>query len=181
MNQKISNLKLRSQSGAALAISLIILLVLTLVVVSSTQNGVVQERMAYAVRDAHISLEDAEIGVAAAQTAILGSSDTTGFTSTGSNGLYAEGTGPTDFFAAANWGANNSVLVPAATGANTRYFIQHLGTAPAAGVDEEIEATGRYGDPDEEGSEEAFRIVVRATGESGNAERILVSYFGMLY
>lgn len=179
MNQKNSIVNLRSQSGAALAISLIILLVLTLVVVSTTQNGVVQERMASAVRDAHVSLEDAEIALAAAQTAILAFSDITGFTSAGSNGLWAESTGPTDFFAA-NWTNATSVLVPAAKGSETRYFIQHLGKAPQAGVDEEIEATGRYGSEEEEGAIETFRIVVRAVGESGNAERILVSYFGML-
>jgi len=181
MKPKKTIVGLHSQSGAALAISLIILLVLTLVVVSSTQNGVVQERMASAVRDSHISLEDAEIAVGAAQSAISASLSTSGYSITGTNGLYDINRGPTDFFDANNWQLNNSVLVPAATGADTRYFVEYLGLAPVAGADEQLEVTGRYGNEDEAGSVEAFRIVVRATGVSGKAERVLVSYFGMRY
>ncbi len=178
MRNKYSNLK--RQSGVALAISLIILLVLTLVVVSSTQNVVVQERMASAVRDAHISLQGAEAGLKQAETVLYGANGLggivglTGFD--GTNGLYAENTGLADLWDPATWSAGNVATVTVA-GNDVQYFIESVGVIPESASGVEDINLGGYGVTSGSSDIYGFRVVSRALGTSGTAERIVIAYY----
>ncbi|OZC35176.1 hypothetical protein B9Q17_08045 [Marinobacter vinifirmus] len=78
----------RRQQGAALLVSLVILLVLTVLALSSMQGTTLQERMVSSQRDAQIALEGAEFALQAAEAELAGP---TLPTFENSNGLYQEG------------------------------------------------------------------------------------------
>lgn len=61
------------QSGAALIISLIFLLLMTLIGVTSMQTTTLQERMAGNARDRNLALQSAEAGLRQAETWLVGS------------------------------------------------------------------------------------------------------------
>lgn len=148
----------KKQSGAVLVISLVMLFSVTIFVLSSSQNMMMQEKMTSAVRDAHVSLQIAESGIVDAENYIETLVNTTGFNSTGAGGLYAQDNGPTDMFADATWTDAKTRSNNTLTGADARYFIEHLGTL--------------YGNVD------GFKIVSRSLLVNGSAERIVVSYYG---
>lgn len=75
------------QQGAALLVSLVILLVLTVLALSSMQGTTLQERMVSSQRDAQIALEGAEFALQAAEAELAGP---TLPTFENSDGLYQE-------------------------------------------------------------------------------------------
>lgn len=75
------------QQGAALLVSLVILLVLTVLALSSMQGTTLQERMVSSQRDAQIALEGAEFALQAAEAELAGP---TLPTFENSKGLYQE-------------------------------------------------------------------------------------------
>jgi len=171
---------LRKQQGAALAVSLIILLVMTLLVLSSAQNVVMQERMTSAVRDTHVSLAVAEAGISEAENDIETLANTGSFTgATGANGYFGIGNVPKNFFVEVDW--NDSSKWQTSTpidGVSAQYIIAHLGTINVPEEDlSGINVLG-YGQTVGGGEVEAFQIVSRAIGKSGGAERMVMSYYG---
>lgn len=91
------------QQGAALLVSLVILLVLTVLALSSMQGTSTQERMVSAQRDAQIALEGAEAALLAAEAELSGG---TLPTFAASAGLYDETTAaPTDLLNPQTWEA----------------------------------------------------------------------------
>ncbi len=174
-------LRQKHQKGAALAVSLIILLVMTLLVLSSTQSVVMQERMTSAVRDTHISLAVAEAGVAAAEAFIDSRTDLTDFNATGSNGYYSQDNGPVNVYTDPGWSSTGSggyQTAAAVDGVSAEYIIIDVGTVQLA----EDAASGinllGYGQTTGGGEVNAFQIVSRASGKSGTAERIVMSHYG---
>jgi type IV pilus assembly protein PilX len=169
----------RSQDGAALAVSLIILLVLTLVVMSSTQNVVLQERMTAAVRDGHVSLAVAEAGVRGAEAFIEARTDVSDFTASGGNGYFSLDNGPFDYFSGIDWGDNTKWQASASIGGVTaQYVIVDMGIIEVPAEDlTGINMMG-YGQTTGGGDVNAFQIVSRATGKSGTAERMVLTYYG---
>ncbi len=173
---------LKKQSGVVLIISLIILLVLTIVVVSGNQSVVLQEKMTSAVRDSHVSLALAEAGVVAAEAQVDALSDITAFVSGGGGGLYSLGNGPADLYDTAIWVAarTNSITVdlPDGTGqAEVLFFIEHLGSLnPDAGASPDLEIRNNN-EKIESVPRDLFKIVSRATGSTGFAERVVVTHF----
>ena len=92
------------QRGAVLAITLILLLVLTLVVADRGRDAVQQEKMMVAQRDSHISLMAAESGVAEAIAFIESHEDiTASFSQSCTGGLCEQGYAPIDVFDHAIW------------------------------------------------------------------------------
>lgn len=171
----------RGQKGAALAISLIILLVLTLVVVSGSQEVVLQERMSAAVRDGHISLQAAEFALHKAEEDINLLTGTAGFSDTGSGGYYSKGKGPANLFNSANWESSKTrsgTMTVDGQAVSYAYFIEETDVIEVP--DENMAGVNMmgYGQTTGGGDVTAFRVVARGTGMSGNAERILVAYIG---
>jgi len=177
---------MRGQQGAVLAISLIVLLVLTIVVISSNQSVILQEKMSQSVRDSHVSLSLAEAGVRAAEVFIDGVANTTGFVAAGTDGLYSTGNGPVDFFNTAIWTPaltdEEAVTLPNGGTENVQFFIEHLGeltdtTASASDLN-----LLNYGQTSGSGKRDLFKIVSRACGAvtclaGGTTERIVVTYY----
>src|SRR5690554_625672 len=97
------------QKGAALLLSLVILLVLTLLAVSGMQGSTMQERMSTAQRDGMFALEIAETAMREAEATLDGLSDLSGFGSTTGfyDGTLASTTVPSPF-SAASWGLDGS-------------------------------------------------------------------------
>ena len=170
----------KKQTGAVLIVSLIILVALTLFVLSGSNSVVMQEKMVSAVRDMHVSLEIAESGIADAESAIEALSDVTSFDTTGTNGLYSEGHGPTDLFADTLWADSNITHLATAntviSKSQARYFIEYLGiyTSSNAITDNSVKT---YGAKSSESDISLFKIVSRSLGINGNTERIIVSHY----
>lgn len=173
------NITARSQEGAVLAVCLIILLVLTLMVVSGNRTVLMQEKMTSAVRDAHIALEDAEMGLRAGEVVIENLAGTSGFSDTGTGGFYSVDNGPVDVFAAANWASGKYMTADESMSDNpAHFFIEELGVISVESEDlSGINMLG-YGQTTGGGDVTAFRVVSRGVGQSGNAERILVAFYG---
>lgn len=174
-----SNTNLKKQSGAVLFISLIFLLVMTLLTVSNLQNIVLQEKMTMAVREGHISLEVSEAGLKDAEAYIENLTNTGGFSSTGTGGLYSISNGPADYFASTNWVAGKYLdAVTSIDGTTATYYIEDLDEILLLEEDlSGINMTG-YGQTTGAGGVNVFKVVSRSTGKSGSAERIVVIYYG---
>ncbi|UTA47333.1 PilX N-terminal domain-containing pilus assembly protein [Simiduia sp. 21SJ11W-1] len=172
---------INNQRGAVLAISLVVLLVLTILVLSNNQQVVLQERMTASVRDSHLSREAAEYALLDAEAKIDAFTNTSGFKDDGAGGLYSKDNGPVDLFNGSNWAAGKiftgSMTVSGQT-VNYSYYIEELGIIPVA--DDELSSiniTG-YGQTTGGGDVTAFKVVARALGMSGSAERLVVAYYG---
>lgn len=169
----------KKQSGAVLVVSLVILIALTLLVLSTTQSTLIQEKMTSAARDGHISFEIAESGVKDAEAVIESLTDITSFKDDGTGGLYSENNGPADVFADSVWvDAKTSVASTSTTGTVlSRYYIEYLGMYA---VEEDLTGINinGYGQTAGAGDVHGFKIVSRSTGTDGNTNRFIVSYYG---
>lgn len=164
----------RQQRGAALILSLLILLVLTLLALSSMQGSVMQQKMVAGLSDGVTSLEIAESGLRDAEKALENINVLSAFD--GSDGLFGPDDVVPDPF---NYDWANSTNVRTANpvdGVTPRYFIQHMGDAmqPDRLTDVVVQGytfeTGAL-------NTQAFRIVVWTGGQSGEAQRIIESYY----
>ncbi|ABC32579.1 conserved hypothetical protein [Hahella chejuensis KCTC 2396] len=173
---KVSN----KQSGAALFVSLILLLVLTILGLASMNDSVMQGKMAGAVQDSNIALQGVEATLREAESFIeTGVASTAAFDDTG--GLYAmNSTTVPDPFSTSDWA--NGAKVKSATKVSglseaPKYFIQHVGkvAAPDEKTKLNIET---YSHESGAGEIVGFKIIARSTGASGVSQRIVESYYG---
>jgi len=168
------------QQGAALIVSLFILLLMTLLSLSGTQTTMMQEKMTSAVRDSNIALESAESGVKEAEAYIEGLVSTSSFSATGDGGIYSEGNAPADYFSSAIW--TDAKTIAATHGINdttARYFVVDIGEIDVEADNSTDLNLGGYGKTTVGGGEvTAFRAVARGTGQSGTAERIIITMYG---
>lgn len=161
------------QRGAALILSLLLLLVLTLLAISSMQNTVLQERMVSAEREGMISLEIAESAIRDAEIFIDALTSLAGFN--GTNGLYPIGEAGPDPIDPDTWSGTGVVEgnVVTGVGVTPRYFIVHEGEARQA---EDIMIGDGYGAPPPQDAQ-AFRIVAWSPGVSGESQRVIESFY----
>ena len=171
------------QRGAVLAVSLIILLVITILSVQGIQTTLMQDKMTSAVRDGHVALEAAEAGLLDAETFIEGLVSTTDFKNDGAGGLYSVDTPkavkpvlPQDAFTDALWATAITRAGTSIDGITPRYFVMGLGTISTNSDSVSLD-TG-YGNTGGGGDITGFKIVSRAFGKNANTERIVVSYYG---
>lgn len=172
---------MNNQRGAVLAISLVVLLVLTILVLSNNQQVVLQERMTASVRDSHLSREAAEYALSDAASKIELLTGTSGFKDDGTGGYYSKDNGPVDLFASTNWVGTKTMsgsMTVDGQVLNYSYYIEELGLIPVP--DDEIGGINMmgYGQTSGGGDVTAFKVVARAMGMSGTAERVVVSYYG---
>lgn len=171
--------RLSRQSGVALLMSLVILLVLSLLAISGMQGSVMQERMASAQRDGVVALETAEAGLREAEGVLDGLTDLDDFGTTAGYYDAADANLP-DPFASATWtigGQGDAALAGTAVeGRTPRYFFEYKGPVDLSAEDElprDLGVQNRSGDV----LLESARIVVMAPGPSGNSRRILESFY----
>lgn len=169
---------LSKQSGVALLLSLVILLVLSLLAISGMQGSVMQERMATAQRDGVIALETAEAGLREAETVLDGLTDLDDFGAT--DGFYnAADANLPDPFASATWvGGDQAPAIAgvAVDGRTPRFFFEYKGPVELSSEDELPRDLGAQMRSDDVQLESA-RIVVMAPGPSGNSRRLLESFY----
>jgi type IV pilus assembly protein PilX len=128
------------QSGAALIISLIFLLLMTMLGTSSMRTATMQERMSGNLRDYNLGFQGAEAALRGAEQYLR---DTGGalpdFDDTGGHYVVNSPTRPKWYGNTINDG-NGFITYPAdiyGTSARPRYFIERLSTARPAGTDTE--------------------------------------------
>ncbi len=168
------------QRGAALVVSLLILLVLTLIGVSGMQSTVLEERMASNTRERNIAFQAAESALRDAETYIDGITTTGDFD--GTAGLFSDTQDEPDYTSAATWSDNATSVaannVPGSASA-PRYFIKRFGTI--TGTQGAMNITN-YGDNKGSGDVTTFRITARGVGgNNDSAEVILRSYYGRIF
>ncbi|NIR58095.1 MAG: hypothetical protein GWO02_00530 [Gammaproteobacteria bacterium] len=163
------------QRGAVLAVSLLLLLVMTIIGVAGMQNTTLQERMAGNTKSRNVALEAAEVAVRDAEVYLDGIVATSDFDTAGP--YYMQGSAP-DPFADSTWtGTNAQQFTGSLQGLdaadNPYYFIEWVGTVTAQSTPQ-MNNYGQGSVPSVSG----FRIVARGTDASGNSKVYLESYYG---
>jgi len=146
---------LKKQSGAVLAISLIMLLLLTLIGVTAMQTTSLEEKMAGNARDRNLAFQAAESGLREGENFLTQATLPT-FTNAGTGGLYTQSATPPD--ENADWSAATTVS-HAVTGvaAAPEYVIQQIGSTGGASGSASLDA-GLYT------SSDMYRVTARAVG-----------------
>lgn len=186
----------KKQSGVALAVSMVLLLVITLVVISGGRGVLMQEKMVSAQRDGHLALSAAESGVRDAAN-ILASikSSSISWSQTGAGGYFSKGYGPIDVFetdSSGDWQSGNYQTASTNYGSdasqNAQFYFEQLGPYTGGTASSSTGASdlslGTYDITNDAGgsgstSQTLVKVVVRAMGQSGTSERIVAAYFPM--
>ena len=175
---------LHKQSGAVLAVSLMILLMMTLIGVSSMRGTVLQERMASNTKDRNQAFQAAETAIREAEAYLqsivtIGSFD-------GTAGLFSDTQAEPDFLSYTTWSSNASSIeasvVPGSV-SRPRYFIKQKSLI--TGTQGAMNMSG-YGDNKGSGDVTTFLITARGVGASqdddgATTEVILRSNFGRIF
>jgi type IV pilus assembly protein PilX len=163
------------ESGSALIISLMILIVLTLLGLSAVRTTILEEKMAGNHREDNLAFQSAESALRDAEAFIESVASVNAFNDTG--GLYSQATSDPDYFSTATWGATNSVGYSgtiAGVASQPRYIIKYVGVISAGGAALNI---GGYGNQ-QASVLHAFRITARGTGGRDTTQAILQEYYG---
>lgn len=170
----------RRERGAVLAVSLIMLLVVTLIAVSSMQGTILEEKMAGNARDRNLAFQTTESVIREAEISIeavvsLGNYD-------GTAGLFGLTDLEPDYTFATTWtDASKHVVAASSYGAYLppRYFVKHFTTV--TGTEGALNMSG-YGDNKGTGDVTIFKITGRGTGGStDSAEVLLRSQYGRVF
>lgn len=176
MNMK--NTFINKQKGAALILSLLILLVMTLIGVTAMQTTTMEERMAGNMNEMNIALQSAEATLRAGEADLEALFSTADFSATGGTAAYAykftQGNAP-DPFTTALWDDTDSKPYDG-TSPGGRYFIEKIGTLDLGGSDEQC--IDEHGEPCTGSTTTMFRVTARSTGKSGTAIVVLQSHYG---
>lgn len=177
---------LRRQHGAALVMTLLILLVLTLLAASNMERVTMQELMVNAQRDGDVTLELTEDVLREAERRIdNGLVVLSDFDEGGP--LYVAGSAP-DPEQAATWADGASfeatesytawqVAFDGRTFPVPRYFIELVGDVAGMSQVTDVVMAGRQDMTTGAARPQGFRIVAMSQGFSGNARRIVEVYY----
>lgn len=163
----ISN-QINSQKGAVLAVSLVMLLLLTIIGVTGTQVTGLEEKMTNNIRERNTAFQAAETALRAAET-FLTQASLPSFSTAGTNGLYNNsGTPPHKYD---NWADFNTASYSASTLNSTfsapRYVIQRLkNIAGSSSLD-----ASNFNE------NELYRITARGVGGTVNSVVVLESFY----
>ncbi|AZZ94361.1 pilus assembly protein [Hahella sp. KA22] len=175
---------LKKQSGAALFISLILLLVLTIIGLASMNDSVMQGKMSSAIQDSNLALHGVESAVREAESALDGMASPEGFGTT--SGLYSETDKPA-IYSKTLWtddaksikAVGDDLKTSLGLNEEPRYIIQYVGQV--GGTKDRKPGIDNYGHDTGQGEVLGFRIISRSTGGSGNSLRMVESYYGKRY
>jgi len=173
----------QSQTGSALLVSLIILVVMTLLGLSGIRTSVLEERMAGNMRDSELAFQAAEAALRAAEKNISDNIiSTTTFDTDGSDGFYNND--DERIWETVAWSSADSLAYSdfdslTTTGVNVatapRYVIQNL---VAVGSNAGKLNQSNYGQGTGAGQVTTFTITARGTGGSDTSVVYLQSTFG---
>ncbi|TVP53999.1 MAG: hypothetical protein EA349_12545 [Halomonadaceae bacterium] len=187
MDNRQTSVMGRTQSGATLIMTLMILLIVSLLAISSAERTTLQDRMVGAQRDADIAFEMAEEALREAERKLMDGSITLGdFNDSGP--FYSAGKAPDPF--KRNLWKEDSSSVATATATRDKwaadfdkikaplFFIERVGDLPKTAQPGDVMVTGREDLLGEVSAGKGLRVVAQAFGASGNSSRILEAYFG---
>lgn len=164
------------QRGAALIISLLILLVMTIIGVTAMQTNILEEKMAGNDRDIALSLQAAEAALRAAEAEIETIVSPAAAFDGNTAGYYPSGSYP-DVFDEDTWAVGSSIgyggEFPHVT-SQPRYIIELMGEIGTSTNDVNL---GGYGETSGLGTVNSFRITARGTGGSDNTATFLQAYY----
>ena len=168
------------QQGSVLAVTLVILLVVTLLTVSNMQTSILEEKMAGNNNDRNVAFQTAESGLREAEVFLEGIVSLGDFQ--GQAGLYGRTDDEPSFYTSDTW-SDSSYHVVADTDLGSyerpRYFIKNMTTVQ--GASGALNMSG-YGDNKGTGDVTIFRVTVRATGTSADsAEVMLRTQYGRIF
>lgn len=168
------------QRGAVMAVSLILLLVVTLLAVNSMQGTLLEEKMTGNSQDRNLAFQSAESAVREAEVSVESIASMGGFD--GNAGRFGLTNAEPEYSAAATWtDTTQHVEADEAFGSyeEPQYFIKHFTTV--IGTEGALNMSG-YGDNKGSGDVTIFRITARATGgNSDSAEVILRTHYGRIF
>ncbi len=168
------------QGGAVLAVSLILLLVVTLIAVSSLQGTSLEEKMAGNSLDRNLAFQATESAVREAEIAVESIASLGGFD--GAAGRFGLNDIEPVAQTAATWtDATQHVVANEYYGsyAAPLYYAKHFTTV--VGTEGSLNMSG-YGDNKGTGDVTIFKITARGTGgNSDSAEVILRTYYGRIF
>lgn len=132
----------KRESGAALILALIFLLVMTVLGTSSMRTSTMQERMAGNMRDGNLSFQSAEAGLRAAESFLLNAATLPDFNNTG--GYYSVNSPDRPVWTGDVTGDGNGYLVYGGNmegvAEQPKYYIERLSSIRPAGADTETGA-----------------------------------------
>ena len=170
MNRNIFTIQPSSrkrENGAVLAVSLIMLLLLTLIGITGTQVTGLEEKMTGNMRERNVAFQSAETALRAGET-FLTQAALPSFTVNGTNGLYAETSVPPS--QNSNWASFNVKTYNATILSNAAsaplYVIQRLKNIGTSSLD-----AGNYNE------NELYRVTSRGVGGTNSSVVVLQSVY----
>jgi type IV pilus assembly protein PilX len=156
----------RNQRGAALIVSLIFLVVLTLLGVGAMRTTNLQERMAGSLRDSNLAFQAAESALREGEQ-MLGQATLPAFGGTGGLLQRQDDAGQPSFWRTYNWAGNSmtaALPADADVAADPQYVIEELPPVPVQG------GSLRFGALPEVGF---YRVTARGVGGTTDAVSLL--------
>lgn len=178
-----SSLKLynQHQRGAALVVSLIILVAMTMLGITSMKSSTTELTMSGNLRESALSFQAAEAGLRTAETIVTTSISPAMFDDS-TDSLLSINTADPDYLNDTTW-VNTTHIPISLAGINTnpQYIIKYLGKwdqNPNARVEENF---GGYGAQITGRIVSNFRITSRGSGQTDNTFRTVQSFYGREY
>lgn len=173
----------RAQGGAALAVSLVMLLLMTMIGLAGMQSTVLEERMTGNLRDRDLAFKAAESALQNAESLLDPSTALPTFSDAGTSGFYSRtSTAVPDWKASSTWTTANSLgSYTGGTLAKVKtlpsFFIEELAytTTMSSSTGGGLEAGAQLAS--QSGTNTYYRITARGTGGTDNAEVIVQSVF----
>lgn len=167
------------QQGVALAFSMVILAVLTLLAVTALKSSGIDEKMSGNVRSQELAFQAAESAIREAETAIMGFADTSVLT--GSNGLLDQNDPEPDFMDPTTWATASMVTNGTQIGGTQlasapRYIVKFVqnqdffNPAITKGLNE------LNGGPVFEDNRSVFRVTVQGVGANLESDVVLQGF-----
>ena len=168
---KHHRLQVKAQNGAALMISLILLLVLTFLGISSMQTTTLEERMAANQKDYYLAFEAAEFALADAEEFVGIIFSTGDFNATGSNGGLFQGHDliNAQVWKTVNWSDDDLVQVVngfAMTSEKPKYIVEVIQVVSSA--EDSVNAGNEYGEQTGATDTTVFRVTARGVSGKGS-------------
>lgn len=174
MKTDMTTLVRRRQHGAALAVALVLLLILTLLGVTGSKTTIMEERMAGNFRDRQVAFEAAEAALRVAEARLLDNTTFSAMQWDGTDGTHDANPSldPFDVYGPSSTVTTVSVTdstIVAESSQNPEYYIERLPSIAMAGSS--LVKGYTTGPP----TTRFFRVTSRSFGKSGNAQAILQS------
>lgn len=163
------------QSGFALVLSLILLIILTMLGLTSMHSTKTEIAMAGNMRESDLAFQSAEIGLISSEEFIELSTSKTDYNDL--NGLISENSDDPDYYDDDSWNnVKNSSATLNSVYANPKYIIKYLGDRSQ----NEVAAVniGGYGSEQPGFTVSYFRATSRGYGQTERATRMIQSYYG---